>query len=61
MINVIYNRMTSQTEECGASYGNVPYSQKEICFSIDSQDLVQIISFTTFCLLQLKALLLFML
>lgn len=61
MINIKYNRMTSQTEECGASYGNVPYSETEICFSIDSQDLVQIISFTTFCLLQLKALLLLLL
>ena len=54
MINVRYNRMTSQTEECGASYGNEPYNKKELSVYIDSQDLVQLISFVTFCILQLK-------
>lgn len=57
MINLRYNRMTSYTEECGASYGNVPYNKKELSLSIDTQDLVQLIRFLTFCIIQLKYLL----
>ena len=54
MIQFKINRMTSKSEECGASYGNEPYNKKELSLSIDSQDLVQLISFLTFCILQLK-------
>lgn len=57
MIQFKINRMTSQTEECGASYGNEPYYKEELNLSIDSQDLVQLISFVTFCILQLRYLL----
>lgn len=57
MIQLKINRMTSQTEECGASYGNEPYNKKELSLSIDTQDLIQLISFVTFCILQLKYLL----
>lgn len=61
MIRINYNRMTSNREECGASHGNVPYLKIEIYFSAGAQDLVQIISFAKFCLIQLKALLLLLL